>query len=182
MATCNTLSIDVNGVMMAIRNAAEDLLERTSEEIKKYFEREIYAGGAGRHHWRRNAGRAFHVVSRVITFDIVAYTLGIDPQKEEVSLTDDGQYYVDQIMVALYGNHMPNPKTKPGEVTFHDHMMSRRESKAQSVYDLPPGFYWPDPDADKMLENAYKLAKKFFVREFAKLLRGINFYDYVYVS
>jgi hypothetical protein len=84
-------------------------------------------------------------------------------------------------MVALFGNHGPL-KTKPGELTFHDHMESIEESHASTVWDLPEKFNWEDPHPENMLNNIFLTTKKLFDDGLRKAIRSIRFSDYLMVS
>lgn len=178
MVRCNSISIDVDSLYKAIQDECYQLLNAVADRIITEFRQYIISDGAGRTKWREHAASEFRVLSENIASDIMEFQVGISDTLESEAW---GSFYAAQIMVALYGNHGPH-FTKPGEITFHDHMESLAESHAQGVYELPPGFNWLDPHADKMLENAMKKAKQQFKDGVKALLRNINFYDYVYVT
>ena len=178
MSKCNTIQIDVDGLWTAIKQACMEELNNIADLLIKAFQAEIKLGGAGRHEWRKNAGEAFQKLSEEMAGDIIRITVGIDP-----SLPGDAWYdnMAAQMMVALFGNHPPI-ETKPNLEVFKDHMRSRGISTAKTVYPIGQ-FSWPDPDAENMMENAFKLTKKYFDYVVNKnIISKINFYDYVYVT
>ena len=178
MAKCNSLSIDVSGLFMAIQNECYVQLNDVADKIIEGFRLFIVSDGAGRVQWRENAASEFKILSEKMAEDIMEFQVGIRDTIENESW---GSFYIAQIMVALYGNHGPL-YTKPGEITFHDHMESFAESHAQSEYALPDGFNWPDPHPEKMLENVMKITKQYFKDGVKSLFRNINFYNYVHVT
>ena len=178
MAKCNSLSIDVNGLYRAIQNECLILINDVAAKIIEGFQLFIVSDGAGRIKWRENAAAEFKVLSEKQTDEIIEMQVGIRDTLENESW---GSFYLAQVMVALYGNHGPL-YTKPGEVTFHNHMEDLAESQAKSVWALPDGFNWPDPHPEKMLENVMKITKTYFRDGVNAILRSINFYDYVYVT
>ena len=178
MKKCNQLSLDTIGLFNAIQNACVDLVKDTAEKIKEEFAQWIYLDGAGRHVWRENAGAEFNIIATKIASDVIEAQLGMPQNIESEAKIDN---YLAQIMVALYGNHGPL-YTKPGEVTFHNHMESRERSRATTVWRLPKNYNWDDPNADKMLANSMKICSSFFKDGVNALLRNINFYDYVNVT
>ena len=178
MAKCNSLSIDVNGLYKAIQDECYILLNDVASKVVEGFQLYIVSDGAGRIQWRENAASEFKILSDRLTNDIIEIKVGM---REGLESDAWNSFYAAQIMVALYGNHGPL-YTKPGEITFHDHMESMDESHAQSVWALPDGFNWPDPHPEKMLENVMKITKTYFQDGINRLLSNINFYDYVYVT
>ena len=178
MNTCNQLSIDVEGLFKAIQDECYALIWKTAELIKVEFAAYIAIGGAGRNIWREHAAKEFNIISATMANDLVEAKLGLPENIESEARFDN---YLAQIMVAVYGNHGPL-YTKPGQITFHDHMEDRRRSEAKSVWALPEGFNWEDPQANKMLETAMKIIGTYFKDGVNSLLRNINFYDYVYVK
>lgn len=177
MATCNSLSIDVAGLYTAIQQNCRALLDDVAQNIIDEFGMYLYQGGAGRHEWRENAAKEFQKISETMTDELIEVKVGMRPGFDQAASSN---VYVAQMMVALFGNHPPI-ETKPGMEVFKDHMLWRGTSNAQTVYPLP-NFSWPDPQADKMLENAMKHAQTYFKDGVKALLRDINFYDYVYVT
>jgi len=176
----NTLSIDVNGLWMAIQNECYVLLNDVAAKIIEGFQLYIVSDGAGRIKWRENAAKEFKILSEKMSDDMMEMTLGVHEDLETEAWTS---FYYAQIMVALFGNyHGSMLTTKPGEITFHDHMETFDESHAETVWTLPAGFNWPDPGADKMLKNVMKITEDYFKTGLSEILRNINFYDYVYVN
>lgn len=178
MVPCNKLYIDVDGLYSALQNECFVMLNDVADQIVKYFGQAIHEGGAGRHKWRDNAAKEFKVLSDKIAKDMIEVKVGL---REGLEAEARSSFYAAQIMVALYGNHGPL-YTKPGEMTFHDHMEDMRESEAKSVWALPSGFNWADPDAEHMLENGMKQVRTYFKNELRRILRSINFSDYVHVT
>ena len=178
MVKCNTLSIVVNGLWYAIQNECYILLNDVAAKVIEGFQLYIVSDGAGRTAWRENAASEFKILSERMTDEIMEFEVGI---RESLASEAWNSFYAAQIMVALYGNHGPL-FTKPGEITFHDHMESLDISKAVSEYALPDGFNWPDPHPEDMLKNVMKITKTYFRDGVNALLRNINFYDYVHVT
>lgn len=178
MTKCNQQSVDVNGLFSAIQNECYLLLNDVADRIIKEFQEYIVANGAGRTFWRMNAAAEFKVLSEKITPDLIEMKLG---EPENLASEAWHSFVAAQMMVALFGNHGPL-YTKPGEITFHNHMEDMNESKAQSVWKLPDGFNWEDPHPEKILANILKTTKTYFQDGVQELLRNINFYDYVYVD
>lgn len=178
----NTLSIDVNGLWMAIHAKCHALLNDVAEKVIKEFGEYIVAAGAGMGDWRRDAANEFKIISDEMTNYVLEMQLGVRDSLESDARSDD--YYAVRVMVALFGNHPPGGGfyTKPGTETYHDHITDKRTSDAQGVYRLPEGFNWDDPGADKMLENSMKRIETYFEDGLQRVLSDINFYDYVYVN
>ena len=176
MVKCNSLSIDVVGLYTAIQQNCRALLDDVAKNIIDEFGVYLYQDGAGCHEWRSNAAEEFQKISETMTDDLIQVEIGIRPGLEQDAYSN---VYAAQMMVALFGNHPPI-ETKPGLEVFKDHMLDRGTSNAETVYPLP-NFSWPDPQADKMLENAMKNAATYFKDGINSLLSDINFYDYVYV-
>ena len=154
------------------------LIKQTSEEIKTLFAAYAMADGAGRDHWRENAGKEFKVIESRLTNELVEATLGMPTDLESKAWVDN---YLAQIMVALYGNHGPL-YTRPGEITFHDHMESKRESQAPKRRPMPAEFNWDDPQPGEWLKNIFKEVETHFRDGVQNLFSRINFYDYVHVT
>ena len=173
----NTLSIDVNGLWMAIQRSCLALLNDVAERVVQEFGPYIYKEGAGRHEWRANAAQEFQKISEKMTDELIEVEVGLREGLEEEAW---GNIYAAQVMVALFGNHPPI-ETKPGMEVFKDHMLSRGTSNAETVYEIPQ-FGWVDPGADKMVGNALKNATVYFRDGLQRVLSDINFYDYVYVN
>lgn len=178
MTRCNTIQIDVDGLMRAIQNECFVMLNVIADKIVKDFGQAIMENGAGRTKWKENAANEFKVLSDRIADDVVEIKVGLREGQDTEAMSS---FYAAQIMVALFGNHGPL-YTKPGELTFHDHMETIDESRATTVWPLPEKFNWPDPHPEKMLENIFKNTKKLFKDGLAEALRSINFSDYVQVS
>lgn len=181
MTRCNTISIDINGLFRAIQSECYVQLNDVAQKVIDGFQLYILSDGAGRADWKENAAKEFKVLSEKITNDVIEMQVGI---REDLASEAWHSFYAAQIMVALFGNHPPSGgmKTKPGEITFHDHMESMDESHAKTVWTLPEGYNWPDPQADKMLENAMKMTRTYFADGLKRVLDGINFSDYVIVT
>lgn len=180
MKRCNQLSIDVNGLFKAIQDECFILLNDVADKVVEAMRLYIVSDGAGRLQWRENAAAEFKVLSDKVASDIVEVQLGIRD-----NMADEAwhSFYAAQIMVALFGNHPGSGlTTKPGEITFHDHMESLYESQASYVWRLPDGFNWPDPEFNKILGNVMKMTQTYFKDGVNALLRNINFYDYVHVT
>ena len=177
MAKCNSLSIDVVGLYTAIQQNCRALLDDVAQNVVDEFGMYIYQDGAGRHEWRANAAQEFQKISETMTDDFIEVKVGMKPGFDQEAYSN---VYVAQMMVALFGNHPPI-ETKPNMEVFKDHMLDRGRSDAKTVYPLP-NFSWPDPQADKMLENAMKNASIRFRDGMKSLLADISFYDYVYVN
>ena len=178
METCNQISIDVNGLYKAIQDECFILLNDVAAKVVEGFQLFIVSDGAGRTKWRENAAKEFKILSDKITDDVVELQVGVRDNLESEAWNS---FYAAQIMVALYGNHGPL-YTKPGEMTFHDHMESIDVSGAQSVWALPQEFNWDDPHPEKMLSNVMKVTTHYFQDGMKTLINKINFYDYVYVT
>ena len=158
MTSCNSLYIDADGLTAAIQKACVEKMNEVAEMLIKIFGNAIIAGGAGRTKWRENAAKEFQKISTAITADMIEMKLGLREGLESEAVSSN---YAAQIMVALFGNHGPL-YTKPGEITFHNHMESREESRATTVWPLPKKYNWADPHPEKMLENAMKLTEQYF--------------------
>lgn len=178
MAGCNSLWIDTDGLQRAIQNECFIVLNEVADKIIKQFGRAIIEHGAGRTKWRENAAKEFKVLSDKISSDMVEVVVG---QRDGIETEAWSSFYAAQIMVALFGNHGPL-KTKPGELTFHDHMESIEESHASTVWDLPEKFNWEDPHPENMLNNIFLTTKKLFDDGLRKAIRSIRFSDYLMVS
>lgn len=177
MKECNTISIDVDRLYEDIQKESLSMLNDVAEKIIEEFGMAIYQNGAGRHEWRANAAEEFQKISESITEDMVQVVVGLRPGVETEARSN---VYMAQVMVALFGNHPPI-ETKPGLEVFKDHMRDRGVSDAKTVYPLPQ-FSWPDPHADKMVENAMKKLKVYFSDAISRIMRNINVSSYVYVS
>ena len=178
MASCNSLYIDVDGLMAALQKACLDMLNEVAEIIIKVFGNAIIAGGAGRTKWRENAAKEFQKISTSVSIDMIEMKLGM---REGLESAASSSNYAAQIMVALFGNHGPL-YTKPGQTTFHNHMESRDESRATSVWALPAGYNWTDPHPEQMLDNAMKQAEQYFKDGLQQAYDSVNFSDFVIVS
>lgn len=177
METCNTISIDVNRLYKDIQQACLDFLNDVADRVIDEFSMAIYQGGAGRHAWRANAAQEFQKISEEMTEDAIQITVGL---RDGIAAEARSNVYMAQVMVALFGNHPPI-ETKPGLEVFKDHMLSRGISNAKTVYPLPQ-FGWPDPNADKMLDNSFKKLQTYFRNGMRNIVRDIRFSDYVYVT
>ena len=71
MATCNELSIDVNGLYKAIQDECFILLNDVAAKVVEGFQLFIVSDGAGRTKWRENAAKEFKILSDKITDDVV---------------------------------------------------------------------------------------------------------------
>ena len=177
MKECNTISINVNKLYEDIQKACLSFLNEIAERVIDAFGMAIYQNGAGRHEWRANAAQEFQKLSEKMTNDLVQVVVGLRQGVEEEAHTN---VYMAQVMVALFGNHPPI-ETKPGLEVFKNHMRDRGISDAKTVYPLPQ-FDWPDPRADKMVENALKIIRPYFDDAITRIMRDINVSDYVFVS
>jgi len=177
METCNTISIDVDRLYGDIQQACLDFLNDVADRVIDEFSMAIYRDGAGRHEWRANAAQEFQKISEEMTADAIQVTVGL---RDGVATEAKSNVYMAQVMVALFGNHPPI-ETKPGLEVFKDHMLSRGISTAETVYPIPQ-FSWPDPHADKMLDNSFKKLQTYFKNGIRNIIRDIKFSDYVYVT
>jgi len=73
----NTLSIDVNGLWMAIQNECYVLLNDVAAKIIEGFQLYIVSDGAGRIKWRENAAKEFKILSEKMSDDMMEMTLGV---------------------------------------------------------------------------------------------------------
>lgn len=178
MAGCNSMYIDINGLMAALQKACLEMLNEVAEIVIKVFGNAIIAGGAGRTKWRENAAKEFQKISTDISMDMIEVKLGLRDGLESEATSSN---YAAQIMVAQFGNHGPL-YTKPGAITFHNHMESREESRASTVWPLPAGYNWADPHPENMLENAMKQTEQYFKDGLQHAYDSVNFSDYLIVS
>lgn len=192
MAGCNLLYIDAGGLLKAIQDECYQVLNEVADRIIKEFGQYIVAAGAGRTKWRENAAKEFKIISDKASEDMLEIQLGL---REGLEAEAWSSFYAAQIMVALFGNHPENHSritdngsktshmtTKPGELTFHDHMENIDESHATTVWELPEGFNWDDPHADKMLENSMKRAEQQFKDGLRQAFSAVRFSDFLFVS
>ena len=119
MKSCNTLSIDVDGLWKAIQKSCLDMINQVAERIIVMFGHYIYQNGDGRHMWRQHAASEFQRISEEVTDQLIKVELGMNP-----GLTD-GDPYASQIMVALFGNHPPIT-TKPGAEVWNGDMSGKQ--------------------------------------------------------
>lgn len=178
MASCNTIYIDIDGQMKAIQNECFVMLNAVADKVVEEFGKAIIGGGAGRTKWRENAAKEFKVLSDSISADMIEVKVGL---REGLESEARSSFYAAQIMVAQFGNHGLQ-YTKPGEMTFHDHMESIDESHAKSVWALPSGYNWADPHPEKMLENIFKMTRQIFMDGLHVAFNAVRFSDYVQVA
>lgn len=180
MAGCNSLYIDLNGLLKAIQDECYQVLNEVADRIIKEFGEYIVAAGAGRTKWRENAAKEFKVISESASADIIEMNLGL---REGLEAEAWSSFYAAQVMVALFGNHPGGHlTTKPGEITFHDHMESLDESHATTVWTQPEGYNWDDPHADIMLKNSMKRTEQYFKDGLQKAFDSVKFSDFLIVS
>jgi hypothetical protein len=171
------LSIDVEGLWSAIKAACEALLQKHADKLVSRMREYIKADGAGKTLWREHAAQEFRKIEENFSTDVFSIVVGT---RDDLAGQAWSDVYAAQIMVALFGNHPPI-YTKPGSEVFSDAMLFRQESWAQSIWGIPQ-FGWKDPNFQSMLENVLKEFSSEFAGDVENLLKGINFYDFVYVS
>lgn len=149
-----------------------------ADEVIKCFQREIHDKGSGRHEWRDNAGKEFKILSEKMSQEVMEMGLGI---RDGIETEAWSSFYAAQIMVALYGNHGPL-FTKPGEITFHNHMESLDESRASGVWPLPKGFNWKGANLNEIMQNCFDIAETNFANGLQKIFDSIDFSQFLIVS
>lgn len=176
MVKCNSLSIDVNGLMEALIRAALAAMEDVEMSAFEVLAKEISDNSESQTKWRAEAIGLLREVKREVLMDRISVEFGVDL----ASVSGDA---LNRVMVALYGNQAGGPiHSKPGESVYGKAMDGKHPSTAQTTYDIPQYNHPQSYNGDQMFSNTFKLIATIFKDAIAAAWRSVDFSQFVLVS
>ena len=176
MAKCNSLSIDVDGLMDELISTAVEAMKAVEEEAISIMADEIFEGSESRTKWRQEAIRLLKEVERKVTAESIEMVFGVDL----ASVSGDA---LNRIMVALYGNQGGGSiHSKPGTDVYGHDMDGKHLSTAKTKYPIPQFDHPQDYNADKMWKNVFNLTKTMFFDAISSAWASVDFCKYVIVT
>lgn len=170
----------MSDLIAAIEKGMDDYAEHVANDYRKLLLKKPN-GPAGRKTWRKALQQMVKV-----------RTLQSDDEGIKIRVTIDEDILSDAMWntrahVVVYGSG-GNSKlggewlhTKPGELTWHDALSTKRESEAESVYELPRSWNHVGNDAlalttEKAIREQNKMVQRFIRPRIDKVLANTNKY------
>lgn len=176
MAKCNSLSIDVDGLMDELISTAVEAMKAVEDEALTIMAEEISEGSESRTKWRQEAIGLLKEVERNVTVESIEMVFGVDL----ASVSGDA---LNRIMVALYGNQGGGPiQSKPGADVYGHDMAGKHKSTAKSKYPIPQFDHPQSYNADAMWKNVFDLTKTMFFDAISSAWASVDFQKYVIVT
>lgn len=159
MTKVNTLTLDEQAVLEAIRHYFEEALDDAAEYFLDRFSEEIMKNGVGKMEWRQDIAAALEIVSKRSLDDYLEVVAGVPDWSNNKTAHDIAS-------VVLFGNKALDDAiyTKPGfDVYGKDMNAGRHVSTAKTARYLPEGFsVEPKVNGEQMVQNALKLSAVYF--------------------
>lgn len=148
----NKIQIDGKGVSQDLRDYYLEKLKEAEDLLLKCMDEELNNWTAGKPKWTEEIRRNLRVVERIVTENYVMSLVGLP-----YTMQDDEYAYLRAMVVAYgvgsssqYGSG-EKVHTKPGQMVLDNELAGRKQSSAESEYDLPDGF---NQEGNNFVENA----------------------------